>query len=105
VRRSALYKQVATAATHIRNAGELPIYDVVFSWAKGDVMAEQIRHNKPIMPGDPEVSAQFRVPDEVTTDSIRASAFIRDAAGNRWRIRGDGRHDQLGRDEWPPHVW
>ncbi len=57
------------------------------------------------MPGDPEVSAQWRVPDNVMTERIRASAFIRDGAGNRWRIRPDGRHDLLGPEEWPPHVW
>lgn len=99
------YRDAATAVTHIRNAGDLPIYDVIFSWAIGDAMGHQIRHNKPIMPGDPEFSAQWKLPNSVASDSITPAAFIRDAAGGRWRIRPDGRYDPLGPDEWPPRVW
>jgi hypothetical protein len=99
------FKQVATAATHIRNAGELPVYDVIFSWAIGDVMGHQIKYTKPIMPGDPEFAAQWTVPDDVVIDIVKASAFLRDTAGNRWRIRAEGRHESLGPEEWPPHVW
>lgn len=102
---SYVYQDAATAATHIRNAGDLPVYDVIFSWADGNAMGHQIRHNKPIMPGDPEFSARWKLPNTVASDNITPAAFIRDAAGSRWRIRPDGRYDLLGPDEWPPRVW
>ncbi len=38
---SAQYKQINNAATFIRNVGDLPIYDVIFSWAIDDIMGRR----------------------------------------------------------------
>lgn len=94
-----------TASTHIRNAGELPVYDVIFSWRIGSRMAHQENHTLPLMPDDPDVIATWELPPDTSKDSVTAVAFLRDAAGNRWRIWTNGKRDLLASEEWPPHVW
>jgi hypothetical protein len=46
----------------------------------------------------------WQVPDGTDPGTIQVSVFMRDAAGNRWRLLPGGHYDEHSDDMLPPGV-
>lgn len=90
---------------HIKNAGRLPVYDVIVSWRNGDMMEHQERKATPLMPGDKPWEPTRPVPTDVDPDKFTCVALIRDVNEQVSRIKPDGRHDEIPQGQEPPHTW
>jgi hypothetical protein len=100
------------SSTYVRNTGTVPVYDLSFGWWIGDRLDTFSNRVTPLTPPDVEIregesSAHWHqaIPPGTDTDTIRVAVFMRDAAGNRWRIRPGGHYELYTDDMLPPGTW
>jgi hypothetical protein len=95
----------------IRNTAPVPVYDVGFGWWTADGIAHWSGLDKPLMPGTdaaPAESTQSRpweIRPGVDSRTISVAAFIRDAAGNCWRLEEGGHYQAYTAEMLPPGQW
>lgn len=91
---------------NLRNVGEMPVYEVTFSWRVRGGMGYQERAELPLMPGpEATVNAGWAVPAGEKPEDVTVVAFIRDANQRRWCIFPDGRHEPIAGKDYPPNGW
>ena len=90
---------------HLRNTGATPVYDVIFCWRVGDGPGHYASPGLPLMPGAPDLTEGWAIPPDTDAENVSVVAFIRDAAGNCWRLYPNGSRDLLLPDQWPPNAW
>lgn len=106
---------VTLCTTYVRNAGSVPVYDVAFArWVAGELVlwSEGVAPLMPAMHIDSAEPAAhwdsstlqwgWQVPDDTDPETIEVAVFIRDAAGNRWRLRPGGYYDEFHDIMLPP---
>jgi hypothetical protein len=84
----------------VRNTGPVPVYDLTFGVWTDELTYCWQRHIAPLMPGtwaSPAESTDgwtWTIPEGVDLDVVTIAVFIRDAAGNRWRVQPWGHYDE-----------
>jgi hypothetical protein len=103
-------KPSMVSSTYIRNTGPVPVYELGFGWWIGDRLDTFVNRVTPLMPPGVEIregeSAEgWHQAIPPGTDTITAALFIRDAAGQRWRLQPGGRHEPFDDAMLPPGTW
>jgi hypothetical protein len=104
-------KPSMVSRTFIRNTAPVPVYDLGFGWWIGDRLDFWSRRGTPLMPASYAAPAEateswsWTIPDGVDHETIKVAVFIRDAAGNLWRIRPGGHYEPYTDDMLPPGQW
>lgn len=100
------------SSTYVRNTGQVPVYDLGFGWWIGDTLDTFVNRATPLMPPDVELregeSAEGwhqSIPPGTDTTTITVALFIRDAAGQRWRLRPGGHYEPFDDAMLPPGTW
>jgi hypothetical protein len=89
----------------IRNAADVPVYDVTFVWRITGQVVSLEKLDVPLMPGPEPAAKSWAVTVGAELKSIEIAVFIRDVNGNRWRILPDGRHAPYEDGMLPAGVW
>lgn len=95
-------REVVTAFVH--NTSRQPVYDLRFSWRRGDSLHNTTIRAEPLMPDGKDQDEEF-VPSGVNPQKFGAVVIFRDRAGLWWRAHPDGRLDELPPGAEPPHSW
>lgn len=100
------------SSTYVRNTGPVPVHDVGFGWWIGDRLDTFANRVTPLMPPSVELregeSAEHwhqAIPPGTDTETITVALFIRDAAGNRWRLGPGGQYEPFDDSMLPPGTW
>lgn len=98
--------------TYVRNAGPVPVYDFGYGYWIDGRLDDFVNRVTPLMPPGVErregESAEYFtqvIHPGTDTDTITVAVFIRDASGNRWRIRPGGRYEPYTDDMLAPGTW
>jgi hypothetical protein len=103
-------KRSMVSRTYLRNTGPVPVYDIGFGWWVGEKLDYWSTRATPLMPATYAAPAEateswpWTIPDDVDPDTIEVAVFIRDAAGNRWRLRPGGHYDAYSDEMLPPST-
>jgi hypothetical protein len=88
----------------VKNTSEQPIYDLRFTWAADRARYDPTVRAKPLMPGDGD--SDFRpMPVGAEHAAFGAAVIFRDRNYFWWRVRPNGRLDDLGRNEVARDDW
>ena len=77
----------------VRNSSEVPAYDVTLVWWINGSMVNLEKLATPVMPGPEGAQGTWRITLGADPTTIEITGFMRDANGNRWRIKPDGRYE------------
>lgn len=101
-------KPSMVSRTFLRNTGPTPVYDIAFGWWVGKGLYYWSSRATPLMPATQAAPAEateswaWTIPADVDPETITITVFIRDAAGNRWRLSPGGHYDEFRDDMLPP---
>jgi hypothetical protein len=97
------------STTYLRNAGTVPVYDIAFSWSIGGRYRTWSQRATPLMPpaaeqrqGEAGEHWQQQVEPDWDPELIEIAVFLRDAAGNRWRLQPGGHYEEYADGMLPP---
>lgn len=93
---------------YVRNTSEQPDYELHVNWRKGSALWDQPELLPVLSPGELREFVRAIPPDlppAVDLDVYSAIVIFRDRAQAWWRIRPDGRFEELESDAEPPHSW
>lgn len=100
------------SSAYVRNTGPVPVYDLGFGWWIGERLHIFVNRATPLMPRDIEIregeSAEGwhqTIPPGADSETITVALFIRDAAGQRWRLRPGGHYEPFNDAMLPPDTW
>ena len=86
------------------NTSPQPIYDMHVSWHKGTAPLDEADHWASLMPGDVARSARD-LSEQSDMSRFGAVVFFRDAADVQWRVRPDGKLDEIPEGQGYPRCW
>lgn len=97
-----------TLNVQVTNTSQQPVYDLHINWRKGTAPWAQPERVPVLSPGA-ELKFARPLPDDLTPSVDRslfsAVVIFRDRNQVWWRTRPDGRSEELGPGEEPPHSW
>ncbi len=97
-----------TSRIWIRNTAPVPVYDVRFAWWYDGELVGWGETATPVMPGTDDESTTGRpwgIREGIDREKLQVAAFIRDAAGNLWRLREGGHHEPFDESMLPVGRW
>jgi hypothetical protein len=86
------------------NTSAQPIYDLHISWHKGTAPLDEADHLASLMHGDVAPSTRD-LSEQPDMSRFGAVVFFRDSADVQWRVRPDGKLDEIPEGQGYPRSW